>query len=351
MTEEVAQILGVPFQVIPFKQSEGGAPTIKVERHHVHAIPERAALEIRFPRVEGYWQAVRNRIRVIWEEVPSLTLDPLNIPPEVEMKAGLPANDGRPMLFGPGKISEITLNPYRVERRLQEMVFEMARDLTRLYREQPECEAPSHILFPQLARIVGRFVEERIRPVRPATRIDAFMAPYYGWMLERILAAIRPDEEAGESAELPRLERSRGEGSTADVDFWTGREVREVRKSHVNYIVADTRKWEQNAAYRIDRHPKVAAFVKNAGLGFAIPYFHNAEPRDYLPDFIIRLNGENTRLVILETKGFDPLEEVKRQAAERWVNAVNTDGHFGTWSYALVKSLEAVDEILDFGAG
>ena len=66
------------------------------------------------------------------------------------------------------------------------------------------------------------------------------------------------------------------------------------------YVVADTTKWEQQAAYIIDTHPSVDAFVKNAGLGFAIPYFHNGRPHDYLPDFIVRLN-DGTHL-ILETK-------------------------------------------------
>ena len=47
--------------------------------------------------------------------------------------------------------------------------------------------------------------------------------------------------------------------------------MREVVNSHVNYVVADTRVWEQAAAYVIDTHPAVQAFVKNAGLGFAIP--------------------------------------------------------------------------------
>ncbi len=347
MTEEVALILGVPFQVIPVKQSEERPTPPRSERRHVHAIPERAALEIQFPRVEGYRQAVRSRVRVNWDLVPELLLDPLNIPPEVEMKAGLPANDGRPTLFGPGRLSEITLNPYRVERRLQELVFEMARDLTRLYRDQPECEAPAHVLFPQLARVVDRFARERIHPVRPATLLDAFLSPYYGWILERLLGAVQPDTESGETPELPRLERSRGEGSSADVDFWTAREVREVVRSHVNLVVADTRKWEQNAAYRIDRHAAVAAFVKNAGLGFAIPYLHNGEPRDYLPDFIVKLRGDSPRLLILETKGFDQLENVKRQAAERWARAVNADGRYGAWSYEVAKEPEAVETILD----
>ena len=53
--------------------------------------------------------------------------------------------------------------------------------------------------------------------------------------------------------------------------------------------------------------------MKNAGLGFAIPYLHNGQPHDYVPDFIIRLKTEPPRYLILETKGYDPLEEVKRR--------------------------------------
>jgi hypothetical protein len=36
--------------------------------------------------------------------------------------------------------------------------------------------------------------------------------------------------------------------STAEVDFWASRDVREVVKSHVNDVVADTARWEQSAA-------------------------------------------------------------------------------------------------------
>ncbi len=349
LTEEVALILGVPFQVVPVKQSEASASAARVERHRVHAIPEKATFEIRFPRVEGYRQAVKNRITVDWDSVATLQLDTTNIPPEIQMKAGLPTNTGRPTLLGPGRLSEVTLNPYRVGVRLQWLVFDMAKDLSRQYRDQPECEAPPHVLFPQLVRVVERYLREKVRPRRPAELKDAFMAPYYGWIVERLTSAIRPDVNGDEPAELPRLERSRGEGSTADVDFWTGKEVREVVRSHLNYVVADTRVWEQSAAFRLDRHPNVAAFVKNAGLGCAIPYIHNGEPHDYIPDFIVRLSGDPLRMLILEMKGFDPLEEVKRQAAERWVRAVNADGRYGTWSYAVAKRLDQVDEILDTG--
>jgi type III restriction enzyme len=64
MPEEVAKVFGVPFEVVPFKANPGGKPPPPVKRFHVHALPERSHLQIRFPRVEGYTQAVRNRVTV-----------------------------------------------------------------------------------------------------------------------------------------------------------------------------------------------------------------------------------------------------------------------------------------------
>ena len=52
--------------------------------------------------------------------------------------------------------------------------------------------------------------------------------------------------------------------------------------------------------------------------------------------------GEPSRHLILETKGFDPLVEVKAQAALRWVNAVNADGSYGQWHYAVARKPEEV---------
>ncbi|HYU79969.1 MAG TPA: hypothetical protein VEK56_13350, partial [Vicinamibacterales bacterium] len=144
-----------------------------------------------------------------------------------------------------------------------------------------------------------------------------------------------------------RYETSRGPGSTADVDYWTSKDVREVARSHVNYVVADTMKWEQQAAYILDTHPAVGAFVKNAGLGFAIPYIHNGQLHDYVPDFIVRLNTNPAAHLIVETKGFDDLAEVKSAAARRWVSAVNADGRMGTWQYAIVRKMDDVRRVLD----
>ncbi len=341
LPEQVAKVFGVPFSVIPFKETRSQVSSGPKE-HHVHAIPEKASLEIVFPRVEGYQQAICRTVAVDWASVAPLRLDPGFIPPEVDVKAALLSNRRRPSLSGPGRLERLDLNPYRAGWRLQALEFELARDLTRAYAAQPTCEVPPHVLFPQLLAVVRTYLRDKVEVVRPAELVDAFLSPYYGWIIERLTEAIRPDTSAGEVPEVPRYETRRGAGSTAEVDFWTSRPVREVLRSHINYVVADTQKWEQSAAYVLDSHPLVDAFVKNTGLGFAIPYLHNGQSHDYVPDFIIRVKGEPVRHLILETKGYDPLRDVKAQAARRWVAAVNADGSYGQWLYEVVDHVEQV---------
>jgi type III restriction enzyme len=348
LTEEVAKILGVPFEVLPFKQStKRSAP--KPKRFHVQALPEKAQFEIVFPRVDGYQQAIRNRIAVDWDRVPAVFVDPMKIPDEVQVKAALPNNQGRPSLLGPGRLEGLDLTGWRASVRLQERAFDLAGALTREYAARPECEAPAHVLFPQMLEIVSRFVRDKVEVDDEVKRVDVFLSPYYGWAVERLIEAIHPDVSEGEVPEIPRYETSRPRGSTADVDFWTSKPVREARRSHLNYVVADTKTWEQSAAYRIDNHASVEAFVKNQGLGFSIPYLNNGQMRDYVPDFLVRLRGGVQ--LILETKGYDPTAEVKGAAAQRWVDAVNIDGSFGVWSYAMTHNPNEIPGIIDRVAG
>jgi type III restriction enzyme len=345
--EEVAKVLGVPFEVIPFKANATGATEPLPKRHHVHAIPEKSAFEITFPRVEGYTTAIHRRITMDWANVASLTLEPGKIPPEVELR-GLSVNDqGRLTLSGPGKADEATLVEWRKKQRIQKLVFELSAALTRDYFQNKTCEVPGHVLFKQLVPIVERYIREKVNVVPPADLKDLFLAPYYGWLVEMLESGLRPDVEAGESPEVPIIERNRDAGSTSDVSFWTSRDVRQVSKSHLNYVVADTQNWEQTAAYYIDTHKAVDAFVKNAQLGFAIPYFNNGQNHEYIPDFIIRLKNAQATHLILETKGYDPLEQVKANAANRWVNAVNASGQYGHWAYVICRKPTDVGKAID----
>jgi len=341
--EEIAQVLGVPFEIIPFKAT-GGPPAPPIQRKRVRALPERAHLEIRFPRVEGYTQVVRNRIEVNWDSVPAITLDPGKIPPEVQMAAGLPNNEGRVVAVSVGRVKEMTLETFFGTKRLQQLVFEAAGTLTKDFMDTGAAKAPAHVLFPQLQRIIARYVDEKVHADGQDKRV-LFCAPYYGWFLERLVQALRSDASVADLAEGPRLDRTRPEGSTKDVDYWTSKPVRDTQKSHVNYLVIDSN-LEAKAAQKLDGSKAVVSWVKNAGLGLSIPYAHNGERHDYQPDFIARLAGQGERYLLIETKGYDELVEVKRSAAERWCAAVNADGRFGRWEYRVAYKEGDVAEYL-----
>ena len=59
-TEEVAQVFGVPFEVIPFKASKAGASAPRIKRHHVHALPNRANTRSNFLA----WKGTRKRSEI-----------------------------------------------------------------------------------------------------------------------------------------------------------------------------------------------------------------------------------------------------------------------------------------------
>jgi type III restriction enzyme len=148
LSEEVAKVFGVPFEVIPFKASPQGPAPPPVQRHHVHALPAKADFEIRFPRVEGYTQAIRNRVSVVWDQAPPLVLEPGRIPPEVEVKALHVNNRGRLSLTGPGRAEEVSLTQFRERHRLQELIFDLASTLTRDYLALGRCEIPAQCPVP-----------------------------------------------------------------------------------------------------------------------------------------------------------------------------------------------------------
>ena len=54
--EETAKVLGVPFELVPFKVRESRDPVVQPEPNHIYSVPEKTHYEITFPIVTGYQQ-------------------------------------------------------------------------------------------------------------------------------------------------------------------------------------------------------------------------------------------------------------------------------------------------------
>ena len=139
---------------------------------------------------------------------------------------------------------------------MQQHAFEMAAVLTREYAERTRARRRRKSCSRNCSRSCKRFVQEKVTVETDAKRVDVFLAPYWGYAIERLKEELHRTRARARTGDPPVRGRRPSIGSTAEVDFWTSKKVREVQKSHLNYVVQDS-KWEQSAAYHLDNHPRV----------------------------------------------------------------------------------------------
>ena len=364
LTEEYVDIYGVPFSLIPFKGRNTNAPPPDDRpKNHVRALEERSAFEMRFPVVEGYAFALkRNLITADISKVTALAIEPEIEPTSVFVKPRVGYQLGAPNLAGPGEFEEQDRSRYYESTHLQTIEFEIARQIVLLmvgdhqHNIDPDAQSnprlrlqSRHQLFPQVIRLVHEYVETRVN-FRGVDPCELGQQKYFQRVVERLLAAIRPDEGQGEPPLLPILNRYHPIESTASVDFKTTKPVFMTQYSHINAVAADTALWEQSAAFRLEQavHLGIAKFyARNDQLNFNIPYEFMGASHIYEPDFIIRLVNDVT--VIVEIKGLeDEQDRAKHEAAHRWVTAVNNWGKLGKWVFHLNRDPQMLRQELDW---
>ena len=128
------------------------------------------------------------------------------------MKAALPNNQGRPSLLGTGEAGRAGPDGWRSAVRLQERVFDLAGALTREYVGRPSARRPLMFFFRRCWTSCSGSSTRRWKSMTRSKRVDVFLSPYYGWVVERLVEAIRPDVSEGEPPEIPRYETSRPRG-------------------------------------------------------------------------------------------------------------------------------------------
>jgi type III restriction enzyme len=342
--EETAQIFGVPFELIPFKVEGGKPQPPSPPANHVYADPDRSGYEIEFPVVEGYQDPGVIQVKVNWDRVGELVLDPEEVPDDVLLRA-LTAHDGRLIAYGPGEAVRVNLEAWRQNIRTQQVAFELAKVLAQKWRKDRGDAIPMHRLFPQMLEAASRFIDERVEPLGTRTRQDLAINPYFGKAVAMLTDAMETADDSGESQERPILAPGiAASRSTRMVGFHTGKELHDVAKCHLNAAVFDS-DWEREAAEILGSHPAVRAWVKNDRLGLAIQYRKDGVARRYLPDFIVEVNDGD--YLLIEIKGQIGDAMIKKAAAERWCRAVTNDGRFGKWSYRLCFEVEELRKILD----
>lgn len=100
-----------------------------------------------------------------------------------------------------------------------------------------------------------------------------------------------------------------------------------------------------------EKEPHVVAWAKNDHLDFVVRYLWRGSSRNFVPDYLLRLN--NGKTLVMEVKGVDSEQNrAKRAAMHTWEKAVNEQGGFGQWRFDVVfKPAKTRDIILQHANG
>ena len=353
-------VYGIPFSVIPFKGRKiTGPPPDDRPKNHVKAIPASKEYEIRFPVVEGFAFALnKNLIKADIGKMEQMKIEPSQTPTAVFVKPQVGYQMGRPTNTGSFEIQEQDRQEYYEGTHLQTIKFEIARQVVAGLTEGIGGNDAKlklrgrHQLFPQVLRMVEEYVSRKVNFHGVDTR-ELGLQVYAQQVVERLVAAIEPNESEGEPPLLPILNRYKKIGSTKDVDFKTVKPCSGTQMSHINLVASDTQTWEQSAAFRLEQAAKkgiVCFYAKNDHMEFVIPYEFLGVIHAYTPDFLVRLAIGST--LVLEIKGHeDDQDRAKHQAAKRWVSAVNNWGELGKWEFHVCKDPQMLGRELEWLIG
>jgi len=330
---EYADVFGIPFDftakpVIAPPQPPRETIQVKAVR------PDRDALEIRFPRVEGYRvELPEERLTAEFNDDSVLVLTPDLVGPSITQNSGIIGESADMSLAHLGDMRPSTL------------LFHVTQRLLYTKWRDPGEEPKLH-LFGQLKRITKEWLENCLvckGETHPALLMYQELADM---ACNRITAGItRAFSDQRPIKAL--LDPYNPTGSTAHVRFNTSKIDRWETNSdccHINWVILDS-DWEAEFCRVAESHPLVRAYVKNHSLGLEVPYRYGSETRKYRPDFIVLVDDGHNPLpdgspdllhLIVEIKGYrrEDAKEKKSTMDTYWVPGVNHLGTYGRWAFA-----------------
>jgi type III restriction enzyme len=326
---EYADIMGIPFDFASEPVKVKQTPPKKLTR--VAAIKERAALEISFPRVQGYRVDLPGeRITAQFSDDSRYELSPDNVGPcKVRMEG----------IVGEG--ADLNADILDSITRPSEISYRLTKHLLNTRFRDPDQDLPGH-LFGQVNPIVRRWLDEGWLVVKGGVPKAAILyLELAEKACERIYLACQR-AIGGEQRIKAILDPYNPTGSSRFVAFTTSKTtyITGHDRCHISHVVCDS-DWEAQLAQVLESHSKIICYVKNQGLQFDVPWRDGATPRRYVPDFIVRVDdGRADPLnLILEVKGFKGGDaQLKAETMNTlWVPGVNNLGTYGRWAFAELR--------------
>ena len=322
---EYADIMGIPFDFAA--QPVVAKPKPPKPTTQVRALKERAALEITFPRVEGYRVALPDeRIDAKFSDDSRLVLTPEKVGPCRVLLEGI---------VGEGvELTTAVLEAVRPS----EISYHLAKHL--LYNQfRDPGEPPKMHLFGQIKRVAKRWIDEGylvcIGGTTPAMVTYRELADQAAELIFLACQTQSPDSGLVKAI----LDPYTPTGSSRFVNFSTSKPLYTTSpdRCHVNHVVLDS-DWEAEFARSAEAHPQVLSYVKNQGMQFEVPYRNGTQHRRYWPDYIVRIDdgGPEPLNLIVEIKGFRNTDaQIKAETMKKlWVPGVNNLGTHGRWAFA-----------------
>jgi type III restriction enzyme len=330
---EYADVLGIPFDFTA--KPVVSPPQPPRETIQVKAVrPERDALEIQFPRVEGYRvELPEERLEAVFDQGSMLTLTPDLVGATETQNSGIIGERVDLNLVHTGDV------------RPSQVLYELTSHLV-LHKWRDPGEDPKLYLFGQLKRIAKQWIDGYLKcqggtyPAQLKYKMLADMA------CEKIVAGIT-QKFVGENPIQAVLDPYNPRGSTAHVNFNTSKTLRwqtDARRCHVNWAILDS-DWESEFCRVVEKHPKVRSYVKNHNLGLEVPYRFGSENRKYRPDFIVRVDDghgdEDLLNLVVEIKGYRGEDAVVKKTTmdTYWIPGVNHLGTYGRWAFAELRDV------------
>jgi len=330
---EYVNIFGVPFTFLPHEGGEGNPPPPPKPITRIHVDDTKKEHEIVWPNVIRINHLYNPKISLDMSKVKRIELRPEDTPLRADLA---PFLEGKPDAT---KLVEINLADEQVEKilkvlRRQRLIFEISREI--YDQMKPNWKGNRDYLLIQLVKIVENFID--------SNKVLIYSLTYQEDLKKRLLILLNMNKivqhifnaiRFENTQELvPIFDKENPLKSTAKMMTWyTVKPCEITNKSHISHVVFDS-SWEASEAFELDRNKDVVSWVKNDHIGFVITYVFRGVFHKFYPDFLVKMaNGET---LILEVKGKDDQQnKTKRDYLNEWVNAVNSDGRFGKWSWAV----------------